>query len=207
MKTFLGLAASLLLLTPMTLWAEGDPEAGLQKSATCAACHGVDGNSSVPMWPKIAGQHEGYLNRHITMIRDGQRPVPEMMGIVAMLSDQDIADLSAYFASQEISPGTADPALAALGESIYRAGIPDKAVPSCAACHGPAGEGNPYTGYPWLAAQHATYTASMLSKYRDGTIWGEDDANSTIMVGVANRLTDEEIAAVASYIEGLYRPE
>jgi cytochrome c553 len=207
MKILLGVAASLLMMTSLHVAAEGDPVAGQQKSATCAACHGTDGNSVVPMWPKIAGQHEAYLNRHITLIRDGARMVPEMMGIVAILTDEDIADLSAFYASQSISPGTADESLVPLGQQIYRAGIPDKGVPSCAACHGPAGEGNPYAGYPWIAAQHATYTASMLTKYRDGQMWGDDDANSAVMVGVANRLTDAEIAAVASYIEGLYRPE
>lgn len=207
MKTLLGVAASLLLLTTFNAVAEGDPEAGQAKSATCAACHGADGNSTVAMWPKIAGQHEQYLNHHITLIRDGQRPVPEMMGIVAGLTDEDIADLSAYFASQAVSPGVADESLVALGEQLYRAGNAEEGVPACIACHGPAGEGNPYIGYPSLAAQHATYTAAMLAKFRDGTQWGENDANSAVMVGVARRLSDEEIQAVSSYIQGLYRPE
>lgn len=207
MKFLIGVAASLLLFTAMDSRAQGDPEAGQQKSATCAACHGADGNSMVPMWPKIAGQHEAYLNRHITLIRDGARPVPEMMGIVAMLTDEDIADLSAYFASQTMSPGVADELLVAAGEQLYLGGNPAEGIPSCAACHGPAGEGNPFAGYPWLAGQHATYTASMLTKYRDGQQWGEDDTNSQIMTGVARRLTDEEILAVASYIQGLYRED
>lgn len=207
MKILLGVAASLVLLTANTALAEGDPAAGEQKSAICAACHGVDGNSTVPTWPKIAGQHEQYIARHVTLIRDGARPVPEMMGIASTLSDQDILDLAAYYATQTISPGAADESLVALGERIYRAGNPEEGVPACTACHGPAGQGNPFAGYPWLAGQHATYTDSMLKKYRDGQQWGADDANSAVMVGVARRLTDEEIAAVSSYIQGLYRAE
>ena len=207
MKAFLGAVAGLCLFLAPTAHAQGDAAAGEQKAATCAACHGVDGNSTVAMWPKIAGQHEAYLNRHITLIRDGQRPVPEMMGIVANLSDQDIADLSAYFAGQSVSPGAADEALVARGEQLYRAGDAKEGIPACIACHGPAGEGNPLAGYPWVASQHATYTASMLTKYRDGQTWGEDDAESTVMVGVARRLTDDDINALASYLQGLYRAD
>jgi cytochrome c553 len=207
MKALLGVIASLSLLTSHAALAEGDAEAGQQKSATCAACHGVDGNSAVAMWPKIAGQHEQYLVRHIQLIKANTRPVPEMYGIAQTLSDQDILDLAAYYSAQTMSPGAADEALVPLGEQLYRAGNPEEGVPACGACHGPAGEGNPYAGYPWVAGQHATYTASMLNKYRDGTQWGPDDANSTVMVGVAKRLSDEEIAAVASYIEGLHRAD
>ncbi len=207
MKALIGVAASFLLLTAVDALAEGDPVAGEQKAAVCAACHGLDGNSTVPNWPKIAGQHEAYLTRQAILIRDGERPVPEMVGIVANLSDQDIADLSAYFAGQTISPGAADEAQVALGERLYLAGNPDEGIPACTACHGPAGEGNPLAGYPHVAGQHATYTVNMLNKYRDGQTWGEEDANSTVMTGVARRLTDEEITAVASYIQGLYRAE
>ncbi|NRB70825.1 MAG: cytochrome c4 [Xanthomonadales bacterium] len=207
MKALIGALAGLCLFLAPTVHAQGDAAAGEQKSATCAACHGADGNSAVAMWPKIAGQHEAYLNRHITLIRDGQRPVPEMMGIVANLTDEDIADLSAYFAGQTISPGAADEALVARGERLYRAGDAKEGIPACMACHGPAGEGNPLAGYPWVAGQHATYTASMLNKYRAGDNWGEDDAASAVMVGVARRLTDEDINAVSSYLQGLYRAQ
>lgn len=205
MKFYLGAAASVMIVLAPFAHAAGDAAAGEQKSMTCAACHGVDGNSTVAMWPKIAGQHEAYLNRHITLIRDGARPVPEMMGIVANLSDEDIADLSAYYAAQSVSPAAADEDLVAAGERLYRAGNAKEGIPACTSCHGPAGEGNPLAGYPALAGQHATYSASMLNKYRDGQNWGEDDAASQVMVGVARRLTDDEIAAVASYLQGLYR--
>lgn len=207
MKAFIGVLAGLSMFAATTALAEGDPAAGEAKSMVCAACHGTDGNSAVPMWPKIAGQHEQYLVRHINLIRSNDRPVPEMLGIASTLSDQDVLDLSAYYASQTMSPGVADESLVELGEAIYRAGNAESGVPACAACHGPTGAGNPYVGYPWVAGQHATYTASMLNKYRDGTVWGEGDANSAVMVGVAKGLTDEEIAAVSSYIEGLYRED
>lgn len=207
MKVLLGVTASLFLLTSHAALAEGDAQAGQQKSATCAACHGVDGNSVVAMWPKIAGQHEQYLVRHIQLIKANARPVPEMYGIAQTLSEQDILDLAAYYAGQTMSPGVADEAQVPLGEQLYLAGNPEEGVPACVACHGPAGQGNPYAGYPWVAGQHATYTASMLNKYRDGAQWGPEDANSAVMVGVAKRLSDAEIAAVASYIEGLHRAE
>ncbi len=207
MKALLGVAASFLLLTANSALAEGDAAAGEQKSVVCAACHGTDGNSAVAMWPKIAGQHEQYLARHVTLIRDGARPVPEMMGIASTLSDQDILDLAAYYSAQTMSPGAADENLVALGEQLYLSGNAEEGVPACIACHGPAGEGNPYAGYPWVAGQHATYTASMLNKYRDGQQWGPEDAASAVMVGVARRLSDEEIAAVSSYIEGLHRAD
>jgi cytochrome c553 len=184
---------------------EGDPAAGQAKSAICAACHGADGNSVIGEWPKIAGQHEQYLRRHITLIRDGQRPVAQMAGIVMNLTDQDIADLAAWFSSQTPAPGVADPALAEAGETLYRAGNPDTGVPACIACHGPAGKGNPLTGYPRVAGQHAKYTSDKLKAYRGGAQWGPDDANSAVMVGVAQWLSDAEIEAVASYIQGLYK--
>jgi cytochrome c553 len=198
-------AAGLSLFLATQALAEGDAAAGQQKAVVCGACHGVDGNSVVPQWPKIAGQHEAYLERHITLIRDGARPVPEMMGIVAALTDQDIADLAAYFSSQTKQPGVADEALAPAGAALYRAGRAEMGIPACMACHGPAGEGNPLAGYPALAGQHALYTSNMLKKYRSGTRWGEEDANSGMMVTVAKYLTDEEIEAVASYLQGLHR--
>jgi len=184
--------------------AGGDASAGQAKSAICAACHGVDGNSAVPNWPKLAGQHEQYLTRQVSLIKSGARQVPEMIGIVPGLSDQDINDLSAYFSSQTGTGGVADVSKVTLGERIYRAGNADSGVPACMSCHGPAGEGNPLAGYPALAGQHSVYSAKMISQFRAGENWGDDDAPSQIMNGAAVRLTDEEIEAVASFIQGLY---
>jgi len=205
MGILLRAAVSSLALFSIHAFAQGDATAGQAKSAICAACHSADGNSVVPNWPKLAGQHEEYLVRQVTLIKSGARPVPEMMGITPGLSEQDILDLSAYFTSQKNSGGVADPSKIAVGERIYRAGNADSEVPACMSCHGPAGEGDPLAGYPVLAGQHAMYTASMLTRFRQGEHWGDNDAPSKIMNGSASELTDEEIEAVASYIQGLYR--
>ena len=204
MNTCLRMFAGLMLLISLPVLAEGDAEAGKSKSGICAACHGVDGNSMVPQWPKLAGQHPAYLERQSALIKSGARPVPEMAGIVGGISEQDFADLAAFYSGQKNSGGVADEALSSLGEKLWRAGNAETGVPACMACHGPAGEGNPLAGYPALAGQHSVYTASMLKRFRAGENWGEKDLNSQVMVGSAARLTDEEIAALASYIQGLY---
>lgn len=187
--------------------AAGDPEAGQAKAAVCAACHGMDGNSQIVQWPKIAGQHEDYLARQTRMVRDQQRNVPQMYPIVMNLSDQDIADISAWYASQTIKPGVADDALVETGRALFHGGDIDRGIPACMACHGPTGNGIPGTGWPMLRAQHATYTADRLRRYRSGENNGPDDANSATMVAIAAGLTDAEIEALASYIEGLHAAE
>ena len=204
MSFLLRAIASSLVLISLQAFAKGDAAAGQAKSAICAACHGVDGNSTVPNWPKLAGQHEKYLVRQMTLIKSGDRQVPEMLGIVPGLSDQDIEDLSAYFASQEAAPGVADELQVTLGERIYRAGNAESGVPACMSCHGPTGEGNAPAGYPALAGQHSVYSSKMLTAFRTGENYGDDDTPSGIMNGSASALSDEEIAAVASYIQGLY---
>ena len=204
MSFLLRAIASLLVLVSVQAAAGGDATAGQAKSAICAACHGMDGNSVVPNWPKLAGQHEKYLLRQANLIKSGARQVPEMMGIVPGLSDQDIQDLAAYFSGQEATAGVADESKVVLGERIYRAGNAESGVPACMSCHGPAGEGNPLSGYPALAGQHAVYTRKMLNGFRAGENYGKDDAPSLIMNGSASELSDAEIEAVASYIQGLY---
>ena len=139
MNLLLRATAIVLVFFSQSGFAEGDAAAGQAKSATCAACHGVDGNSAVPNWPKLAGQHEQYLARQIALIQSGKRPVPEMMGIVMGLSGEDIADLAAHFSAQQSSGGVADEVKVAPGERIFRAGNADSGVPACMACHGPAG--------------------------------------------------------------------
>lgn len=204
MKQLFQFAVGLSLLVSLPVMAIGDADAGQGKAALCAACHSVDGNSIVPNWPKLAGQHAPYLERQIGLIKSGSRPVPEMAGIAIGLSDQDMADLAAYFSNQTTSAGLTDDTLRAAGELLYRGGNPETDVPACISCHGPAGEGNPLSGYPQLAGQHAVYSEKMLTSFRAGTTWGADDASSKIMTDVAKRMTDEEIKAVASYIQGLY---
>jgi cytochrome c553 len=204
MNFLLRATACLLVFASLPVLAGGDASAGQAKSAICAACHGADGNSAVPTWPKLAGQHEQYLTRQVALIKAGARQVPEMMGIVPGLSDQDIEDLSAYFSAQKIAGGVADESRVVLGERIFRAGNAESGVPACMSCHGPAGEGNPLSGYPALAGQHSVYTSKMLTAFRAGENWGAGDAASQVMNGSASELTDEEIEAVASYIQGLY---
>jgi cytochrome c553 len=204
MSFLLRATAILLVFVSLQGLAEGDASAGQTKTAICAACHGADGNSMVPNWPKLAGQHEQYLVRQVSLIQSGARAVPEMIGIVTSLSPQDIADIAAWYSKQAIVGGVADEAQIALGERIFRAGNMESGVPACMACHGPAGEGNPLAGYPALAGQHALYTGNMLTRFRNGENWGEGDASSQVMNGVAAEMTDAEIAAVASYIQGLY---
>jgi cytochrome c553 len=204
MKFLMQLAAVLSLLMNLPAYAAGDAAAGQAKAAICAACHGADGNSVIPNWPKLAGQHPDYLERQLGLIKSGLRPVPEMTGIAMGLNEQDMADLAAYFSTQARNPGTADESTLTEGERIYRAGNPDTDVPACMACHGPAGGGIPLSGYPALAGQHSVYTEKMLKGFRSGTTWGAEDESSKVMVGVANRLTDAQIAAVSSYIQGLH---
>lgn len=204
MKFFIRAAASLLAVISLQAAAEGDAAAGQAKSAICAACHGIDGNSSVPNWPKLAGQHAAYMVRQVTLMKSGARAVPEMMGIIASVSDQDIQDISAWYSSQTNNQGVADESTVELGQRIYKTGNAETGVPACMSCHGPAGEGNPLAGFPALAGQHAMYTSKMLTGFRAGSHWGDDDALSIVMAGVAKQLDDAEIEAVASYIQGLY---
>ncbi len=204
MKFFIRAAAGFLAVISLQAVAQDDASAGQAKSAICAACHGADGNSVVPNWPKLAGQHTEYMVRQVNLIKSGARSVPEMSGIVAMMSDQDLRDISAWFSSQTNSGGVADPSVVALGQRIYQAGNVQSGVPACMSCHGPAGEGNPLSGYPALAGQHAMYTSKMLTGFRAGDHWGNDDLPSMVMNGVTARLTNEEIEAVASYIQGIY---
>jgi cytochrome c553 len=191
----------------------GDPEAGADKAASCAACHGMDGNSPAPEWPKLAGQHEDYGLRHTILVRDGGREVPVMHPFVAGLSDQDLADIAAFYSRQTIRAGVADDSaipdredtFAALGQRLYRSGKAAAGVPACAACHGPTGRGVPAAGYPALAGQHATYTAARLQFFHDGGHYGDDGDPSQIMVTIAQRLDLTEMNALATFIEGLHR--
>ncbi len=200
--TWLGL---LILSTAATAQNQAAPEQTAEQLATvCAACHGIDGNSATTIWPKLAGQSADYLARQTRMVRDGQRSVPEMLGIVAALSDSDIDKVSEYFASQSIKPGVADEELVALGKSIYQSGLQEIGVPACQACHGPVGNGNPLSQYPRLAGQHADYTVARLKRYRDGDNNDGNDPFSVQMVIIAENLGDHEIEAVSSYLEGLY---
>jgi len=182
--------------------AAGDVEAGKAASATCAGCHGADGNSMVANFPKLAGQGTKYLVKQMKDIKSGARPVVEMTGLLDALSSQDIENLAAYFQSQKASPGQAKKELVEKGEALYRMGNPATKVAACTACHGPAGAGVDLAVFPGLAGQHADYIASQLKKFRNGE--RSNDGDTRMMRSVASRLSDKEIEAVASYISGLY---
>jgi cytochrome c553 len=166
--------------------------------AACAACHGADGNASIAANPKLAAQHPEYLVKQLQEFKAGKRQNPIMQGMAAPLSDGDIKNIAFWAASQKAKPGFAkDKELVALGERIYRGGIQDRSVPACAGCHSPNGAGIP-AQYPRLAGQNAEYTVTQLTNFREGV-----RKNSPQMAGVAARLSNREIQAVADYIAGL----
>lgn len=183
----------------------GDAAAGKSKSVACGACHGADGNSAAP-FPKLAGLGEKYLYKQMRDIRDGIRSVPTMAGQLDGKSDQDLADIAAYFASQTRSGGQTDPEKLALGAKIFRSGVAERNVPACMACHSPTGRGNVPAGFPPLAGQHAQYVADQLRAYRKGyedPAGRTNDGDAKIMRTIAFGLSDKEIDAVSSYVAGL----
>ncbi|MDH5254404.1 MAG: cytochrome c4 [Gammaproteobacteria bacterium] len=181
--------------------AAGSAEAGQAKAATCSACHGMDGNSLNPEWPSLAGQHESYIVKSLQSFKSGTRQNVLMSGMAMPLTDADMEDLAAYFSAQKPAGGVADPALVSAGERLYRGGNKETGVPACLACHGPTGQGNPAAGWPSIAGQHATYSAAQLTAYRAKQ--RATDGDTQMMRNVAATLTDDEIKAVASYIQGL----
>lgn len=183
----------------------GDAELGKAKSAVCATCHGVDGNSVNPVWPKLAGQHADFTERQLKLFKSGERNDPVMAGMVAGLTDADMKNLGAYYASMKSSTGSADESLIELGKAVYQGGSKDLSIPACMACHGASGKGIPFSGYPALAGQHAAYIETRLKAYRAGErVADSDDVNGNVMADVAKYLSDEEIKAVANYLQGLY---
>ncbi|QFU74194.1 cytochrome c4 [Halioglobus maricola] len=206
MKKVVILASLILGWTQVASAQPGDAAAGKEMTAVCAACHGADGNSAAPTFPKLAGLGEKYLLKQLMDIRDGARPVPTMVGQLDGKSDQELANIAAFYASQPRSGGQTDPALLALGEKVYRSGVAERNVAACTACHSPNGQGNAPAGFPALAGQHADYISAQLKAYRMGY---EDEAGRTndgdtmIMRTTAFGLSDKEIEAVSSYISGL----
>jgi cytochrome c553 len=181
----------------------GDATAGQAKAAACGACHGLDGNSSDPQYPKLAGQSEQYIVRQLENFKSGKRQNPIMLGMATPLSEQDMHDIAAYFASKTPLPGVADQALVEHGQLLFREGDVKRGIPACMACHSIDGRGNPGAMYPQLESQHAQYVETQLKAWHDGTTWGTD-AHSQIMPAIAKKLDANDIAALASYIEGLH---
>jgi len=198
------LIVSLLLTLGITgvAHAAGDAAAGQAKAAVCGACHGPDGNSMAPNFPKLAGQGERYLNKQLHDIKSGKRQVLEMTGLLTNLSDQDLADLAAYFASQKGSVGAADPKVVARGEELFRGGKLDQGMPACTGCHSPNGAGNAAAGFPHLGGQHAQYIAKQLTDFREGN--RTNDGDTLVMRSIAAKLSNKDIEAVSNYVQGLH---
>lgn len=181
--------------------AQGDAASGQSKATVCAACHGPDGNSPNPEWPKLAGQHPGYIIKQLADFKSGARKNPTMNSVAASLSDQDMADLSVFYAAEEPVQGLADPEYVEAGARLYRGGNVETGVPACMACHSPTGGGNPVAGFPALSGQHAGYTTIQLRAYKSGE---RANDQGEIMRTIAKRLTEAEIEAVSSYLDGLH---
>ena len=166
--------------------------------AVCAACHGADGNSGTPAYPKLSQQHPEYLVKQLQEYKSGKRNNAIMKGFASTLSDEDMKNIAYWVSTKSSKPGFAkEKELVGLGERIYRGGIADRQVPACAGCHSPNGAGIP-SQYPRLSAQHAEYTSTQLVSFRDGV-----RKNSLQMNQIAAKMNDREIKAVSDYIAGL----
>ncbi len=183
--------------------AAGDAAAGQGKSAVCAACHGLDGNSGNAEWPSLAGQHENYIVSQLNAFQTGTRQNVLMTPMSMGLSDQDKADIAAYYAAKPVTVTPADPALADHGAKLYRAGDKERGIAACAACHGPAGRGNAPAGMPSVSGQKTTYLINQLRAYADGSRAGASDTKTSMMHQVASMLSAEDMAALASFVQGL----
>lgn len=193
------LAATTAFANPAAV--KGDPKAAESiVNQVCAACHSVDGNSAIPANPKLAGLNAEYINKQLTEFKSGARNNAIMAGMVASLSPQDMLNLAAYYSAQKPKPDTAkDQVLALTGQKIFRGGVQGTGVPACASCHGPQGQGIP-AQFPRLAGQHADYTYAQLNAFRLGE--RANDA-AKMMRSIAVKMTDADMKAVASYIQGL----
>ncbi|MFT2092822.1 c-type cytochrome [Paraglaciecola sp. 2405UD69-4] len=204
----LGLLLCLFVGFSTSALAQGDAEQGKNKSAVCAACHGMDGNSAIAMNPKLAGQHTKYLVKQLKEFKlaaqsggaEGRNNAV-MNGMAVGLSEQDIEDLAAYFSSQESTPGEAAEDIIDAGRKIYISGDLDRGITACIACHGPRGNGTSLSGFPDISGQHAEYIATQLKAFRSG-----ERANSLngMMADIAKKMTDEEIEIISSYVSGLH---
>ena len=180
----------------------GDATAGKAKAAACTPCHGADGNGgSLPSWPKLAGQHPSYLVKQLQAFKAKDRKEPLMVAPMVPLTEQDIYNLAAFFASQPKTKSAAPgDKLLELGQKIYRGGNKDTKAAACIACHGPSGLGNPAANYPTVNGQQAAYAKKQLMDFKRGT---RNKGNAAIMRDIAIKMSEEEMEAVANYMQGM----
>lgn len=201
LKRFGAAAAGILFASSSAaVLVDGNPEDGAAAAMPCQSCHGLDGNSPSPEWPKLAGQHASYLKKQLQDYKSGARMNAIMSSMAANLSDEDITNLAAYYSSQDLTQGATPEQYAELGKKLYQQGNKESGVPACMACHGPAGRGNPAAGWARLSGQHAQYVETQLKNYRSGE---RANGPNQMMQGVAKKMTDEEITAVSHYVSGL----
>jgi cytochrome c553 len=202
------LALIFTLLVSGSVWAEGNIESGKALSETCVACHGADGNSLVAIYPKLAGQHGKYIEKQLKDLKLGAtsggqqgRYDPAMSAMAMPLSDQDMADLGAYYASLPISDSTTPENVIEQGRQLYLAGDAERGIAACVACHGPRGNGTSLSGFPKISGQHADYIKLQLQKF--ASLERNNDLNG-MMHDVAKKLTEEEMDVIAKYVGGLH---
>ncbi|MEM7362711.1 MAG: c-type cytochrome [Pseudomonadota bacterium] len=192
-------------LVMLSLWIPqgltADAERGQTLTQACVACHGEDGNSIAGSFPSIAGQGERYLLKQLQEIKSGARAAPLMAGQLDSMSDQDLADMAAYYASQTATGGAAKADLVEVGETIYRAGISRKGIAACSSCHGPDGSGNDSAIFPALSGQWPEYTIAQLKAFRSEARANDGDAK--MMRSITLDMSDKEMEAVASFLYGL----
>lgn len=181
----------------------GDAKAGEAKAGVCYACHGPKGNGSInPAWPKLAGQGSAYLYEQLGQFKSHKRNNPVMWAQAGALSDDDMRNLAAYFASLDYVPGVASKDSIEIAQPLYRAGDSSRGLPACAACHGPSGAGNPAAEVPRIGGQNSQYVAAQLAAYKNKE--RGVGVNGQMMQYVAGKLSDQEIQALASYVSGLH---
>ena len=202
MKKLISLAVLLAFVGAAgSVMAAGNAATGKTKSTVCAGCHGVDGNSAAPNFPKLAGQDSQYIAKQLADFKSGARKDPTMVGMVAGLSKKDMDDLGAYFASQKHSMDTPNASAGELkmAERLYRGGNAKSGIPACMSCHGPAGAGIP-PRFPAVSGQHAAYSQKQLLDFKAGT----RNNDGAVMTPIAFRLSEAEIKAVSEYMAGLH---
>jgi len=200
-KLILATVASLGMFMAVTAIA-GDAAAGKTKSAACGGCHGMDGNSPVVTYPKLAGQNEAYIAKQVKDFKaNSDRQNPIMFGMVAALSEVDAADIGAYFQAQttkDVAPFDADKAAA--GRDMYKGGDLQKGIPACQGCHGPTGAGTAGIGFPRLGGQYVEYTLTQLKAFKDGS--RKNDAKM-LMRSIVEKMSEADMVAVANYVASL----